>query len=140
MGEVRKKGRRCVNTAREQARTVTPGSATARSVGYPSAAELAPGEWAKVQRAMHRVAKSATVAGLMALSGAMFGGCMPAVRPDMRAMGAYPGTPAAEPHDPNAPSFDSGASTTERDVASTTPPSQDQAPTTGATVTEQDRR
>jgi hypothetical protein len=90
---------------------------------------------------MHRVAKSATVAGLMALSGAMFGGCMPAVRPDMRAMGAYPGTETtARAHDANEPSHDSGASVTERDLAGATTTSQEQPPTTGPTATQQEQR
>ena len=76
----KKKGRRCERTAWVQPRPVVSGEAPATA--YPAADQLDARDWAAVHRALRTLTKSATMAGLMAISGAMFGGCMPAVRPD----------------------------------------------------------
>jgi len=78
-------------SARDAGRSVAP-QRGARAGSYPSAGELTASEWAGVQKAFRHVTRSATVAGLMALSGAMFGGCMPAVRNEPPP--AYQATPS----------------------------------------------
>lgn len=76
----KKRGRRCERTAMARPREVVPGVGSESA--YPAANQLDARDWAAVHRAIRQITRSATVAGLMALSGAMFGGCMPAVRPD----------------------------------------------------------
>ena len=81
--------------AREAARA--PDAALPAEPLYPVAEDLSADEWDRVRRALRRMSKSSALAALMALSGAMFGGCMPAVRH------APPPPYQQQPPEPEAP-------------------------------------